>query len=240
MKKRFKSAAAASFAITAAAALSMTGFISDASFALDAADEIPETEIVIDPTMVSTSDVTFAAQEEVVADIPADVVAEDAAANQSAEERAAAAQSGTTADFVDDGANSLRQLVRQQDTAGALSDELECLAGTVYFESKSESLKGQLAVAKVVLARAESSRFPASVCGVVYQRSQFSFVRNGRMPRINRGHRQWRNAVAIAKIALNDGWESPVEGALFFHAKRVSPGWKLQRMAAVDNHIFYR
>jgi len=115
-------------------------------------------------------------------------------------------------------ASSLRDLVAQQNTSGPLSSEMHCLAGTVYFESKSESLKGQLAVARVVLARAASSRFPNSICGVVYQRRQFSFVRGGKMPRINKSHRQWRNAVATY----------------------VSPGWKLKRVGRIDRHIFYR
>ena len=53
------------------------------------------------------------------------------------------------------------------ETAGA---EHECLAGAVYFESKGESLQGQLSVAEVVLNRSRSGRFPASICGVVTQR----------------------------------------------------------------------
>ena len=47
-------------------------------------------------------------------------------------------------------------------------------------------------------------------------------------------------AVAIARIADEDIRGSRTEGALFFHAKRVSPGWRLKRLAAVDNHVFYR
>ncbi len=137
-------------------------------------------------------------------------------------------------------ASSLRQLVSQQNTSGSLSKEMQCLAGTIYFESKGESLDGQLAVAKVVLERVASSRFPNSICGVVYQRRQFSFVRNGRMPKIHKSRKTWRNAVAIAKIATEDLWESRVEGALFFHATYVSPGWKLKRVGRVDKHIFYR
>jgi len=129
-------------------------------------------------------------------------------------------------------ASSLRELVSLQNTSGPLSAEMQCLAGTVYFESKSESLKGQLGAA--------SSRFPNSICGVVYQRRQFSFVRGGKMPRINKSHRQWRNALAISKIAVNDQWKSDVEGALFFHATYVSPGWKLKRVGRIDRHIFYR
>jgi N-acetylmuramoyl-L-alanine amidase len=60
------------------------------------------------------------------------------------------------------------------------------------------------------------------------------------MPPINTSGQQWKNAVAISQIALNDGWASPVVGALFFHAKYVSPGWKLKRLGSIDQHIFYR
>jgi N-acetylmuramoyl-L-alanine amidase len=137
-------------------------------------------------------------------------------------------------------ASSLAELVRAQDTDDALSAEERCLAGAVYFESKGESLAGQLAVARVVMARANSGRFPTTLCGVVFQKSQFSFVRGGDMPPIATGSSHWRNAVAISKIALDGSWKSPVEGALFFHARHVSPGWRLTRLGSVDNHIFYR
>ncbi len=137
-------------------------------------------------------------------------------------------------------ASDLATLVKAHGAPGELDAEGRCLAGAVYFESKGESLEGQLAVARVVMARAKSGRFPSSICGVVYQRSQFSFVRGGRMPAISTGSAHWRNAVAITKIALDDSWKSPVEGALFFHARHVSPGWRLKRIGSVDNHIFYR
>ena len=137
-------------------------------------------------------------------------------------------------------ASSLTELVRKQNVADTLSAEERCLAGAVYFESKGESLAGQLAVARVVIARSKSGRFPSTLCGVVYQKSQFSFVRGGGMPPISQASTHWRNAVAISKIALNDSWKSPVEGALFFHARHVSPGWRLTRIGSIDNHIFYR
>lgn len=216
-------------------------FVTDVSFALEANDEVPEQEIVVDPAALEAEEsaaetaIVFAEPQEVVAEIPTQVIEADKAANQQAEEDAQA-----STEFVNNGAASLRALVRQQSTAGALNKEMQCLAGTVYFESKGESLEGQLAVARVVMARAKSSRFPNSICGVVYQRKQFSFIRGGKMPRINKSHQHWRNAVAISKIAMNDAWKSPVEGALFFHARYVSPGWRLKRMATIDNHIFYR
>jgi spore germination cell wall hydrolase CwlJ-like protein len=137
-------------------------------------------------------------------------------------------------------ASSLAELVKSHGAATELDAETRCLAGAVYFESKGESLAGQLAVARVVLARSKSGRFPSSICGVVYQPSQFSFVRGGKMPRIDTGGSNWKNAAAISKIALDGSWKSPVEGALFFHARYVSPGWRLKRMGTIDNHIFYR
>ncbi|HEX4847958.1 MAG TPA: cell wall hydrolase [Novosphingobium sp.] len=137
-------------------------------------------------------------------------------------------------------AASLAAMVAAQPQPSDLPRELFCLAGATYFEAKSESLAGQLAVARVVVARSKSGRFPNSYCGVVFQPSQFSFVRGGSMPRIAKGSKQWKNAVAIAQIAHSNAWASPVEGALFFHAAYVSPGWKLKRVGRVDNHVFYR
>ena len=85
-----------------------------------------------------------------------------------------------------------------------------------------------------------SGRFPNSYCGVVYQPSQFSFVRGGGMPGISKASRQWKNAVSIAQIAHTGTWRSPVEGALYFHAAYVSPGWHLKRVGRIENHVFYR
>lgn len=121
-----------------------------------------------------------------------------------------------------------------------LDSELECLAGAIYFESKGEPLDGQLAVAEVVINRTQSGRYPTTLCGVVKQPSQFSFVRGGRIPPIRRDSPEWRKAVAIAHIAVNDLADSPVPKALSFHATRVSPGWNMKRLARVGNHVFYR
>jgi N-acetylmuramoyl-L-alanine amidase len=137
-------------------------------------------------------------------------------------------------------AASLAALVAAQPQPSELPRELHCLAGAVYFEAKGESLAGQLAVGRVVVARSKSGRFPNSYCGVVFQRSQFSFVRGNAMPTIAKKSAQWRNAVAVAQIAHAGTWQSQTEGALFFHATYVSPGWKLKRVGRIDGHVFYR
>ncbi|HVM37238.1 MAG TPA: cell wall hydrolase [Sphingomicrobium sp.] len=135
----------------------------------------------------------------------------------------------------------LAALVAELRSSDPGSRELECLAVGVYFESKSEPLIGQLAVGEVIANRASSNgRFPSSYCGVLFQRGQFSFVRGGRLPAVPRASRQWQTAVAIAKIVDQDLKDSAADTALFFHAKRVSPGWKLKRVASIGNHVFYR
>jgi N-acetylmuramoyl-L-alanine amidase len=135
----------------------------------------------------------------------------------------------------------LSDMVAQLRGPDAGSRELECLATGIYFESKGEPLAGQLAVGKVIANRTQSGgRFPSSYCGVLSQRGQFSFVHGGRMPSVPHANRQWQTAVAIAKIVHQDLQQSVAGNALFFHARYVSPGWRLKRVASIGNHIFYR
>ena len=144
-----------------------------------------------------------------------------------------------TADL--EGAASLRDLVARMPTDQPLDEQMKCLAQAIYFESRGEPLAGQLAVAEVIVNRAASGRFPASYCGVVTQRSQFSFVKGGRIPSAPESAATYKRAKAIAQIAHRDLWDTEAEGALFFHATHVSPGWKGKKMAArISNHVFYR
>ena len=135
----------------------------------------------------------------------------------------------------------LADMVAQLRDSVAGTRELECLATGIYFESKSEPLAGQLAVGKVIANRANSGgRFPSTYCGVLFQRSQFSFVRGHSLPSVPRASKQWQTAVAMAKIVDQGLKDSAVGNALFFHARYVSPGWHLKRVASIGNHIFYR
>ena len=134
----------------------------------------------------------------------------------------------------------LPTLVAQLSSSDPGSRQLECLAAGIYFESKSEPLAGQLAVGDVIANRADSGRFADTYCGVLFQRGQFSFVHGHSWPAIRKDSRQWQTAVAIAKIVDQDLKDSAAEGALFFHAKRVHPGWHKERVASIGNHVFFR
>lgn len=137
-------------------------------------------------------------------------------------------------------------LERQVDAYGRTetdSREQDCLASAVYFEARGESLEGQLAVAEVVLNRVNSGRYPATVCGVVEQPWQFSFVNaTGRIPQANRASDAWRKAVAIARIAQDGVRTQLSRGVLWYHADYVAPSWgrRLDREAKIGLHIFYR
>lgn len=133
---------------------------------------------------------------------------------------------------------SLDAAVAAQSDA-AEDEAIRCIAGAIFYEAKGEPLAGQLAVAEVILNRAKSGRFPADVCDVVLQRGQFGFVRGGAIPTINVAHAAWKRAVAVAKVAMADAWNSPAADALYFNAVRRAPG-RAVRVASIGNHIFYR
>jgi spore germination cell wall hydrolase CwlJ-like protein len=117
----------------------------------------------------------------------------------------------------------------------------DCLASSVYFESKGEPLKGQLAVAQTILNRASSGRFADTVCGVIRQPGQFSFVRhNGEVPDAPHSSEAWQRSVAVAIVAREGLWKQVAPEAMFFHARRVSPGWGKIKVASLGHHIFFR
>jgi spore germination cell wall hydrolase CwlJ-like protein len=148
----------------------------------------------------------------------------------------AAVEPTTTAE--DEEFDTLAEAVAAQDNAAA-DEALECLAGAIYFESKGEPLTGQLAVAEVIINRAKSGRFPTDVCAVVKQRGQFSFVRGGQIPSINIG-KAYRTAIAVAKVALADAWNSPAQKALYFNTADRRPAGRVIKVASIGNHVFYR
>lgn len=160
-----------------------------------------------------------------------DTLSGDAPAPVQADPNSAVANSAVAAPV------SLQALVAAQPVGEEVEPEMKCLASAIYYESRSESLAGQLAVGRVIVNRARSGRFPSSYCGVINQPSQFSFIHG---PRGALNARQWHNAVAIAQIAHDGSWQSEAEGALYFHAARVSPGWNAHKVARIDSQIFYR
>lgn len=124
--------------------------------------------------------------------------------------------------------------------------EIECLARAVYFEARGEGERGMRAVAHVVMNRVSNEAFPNTICGVVNQRRvagrcQFSFVCEGKMRRPVSGE-AWEYSRRIA-YSVYHGNPDITDGALYFHARRVRPSWRLSFEEVAEdfgNHRFYR
>lgn len=128
---------------------------------------------------------------------------------------------------------------RERPTRSASDDrELDCMTRVMLYEAGGEGRAGQLAVAHVVMNRVRSPRFPNSVCGVIYQRGQFSSIRSFSPPRNGR----WNRAAALARDVLAGETRSNVGTALYFHATRIRPAYVQSRVRVgqIGNHIFYR
>ena len=136
---------------------------------------------------------------------------------------------------------SLDELVTEYAGQSTEGREQDCLAKAVYFEARGEPIEGQLAVAKVVINRAGSGRYPADLCSVITQPWQFSFIRKGRFPTPDFGSDAWRKAVAVAKIAQGRLADTVPSNVLWYHADYVSPSWgkRLTKQTKIGLHIFY-
>ena len=130
-------------------------------------------------------------------------------------------------------------------SAGApLTDQANCIAVAVYHEARGESLEGQLAVAKVIMNRAASGKYPTSWCGVVKQPWQFSFVNphSGQYPSVDQASDAWRKALGVTRLAVANAVQSVPSDVLWYHANYVAPSWRnnLTRVEKIGAHIFYR
>ena len=136
----------------------------------------------------------------------------------------------------------LYALVDRYSTGAPLGPEANCIATAVYFEARGESLEGQLAVARVIMNRAASGKYPSSWCATVKQPWQFSFVRHGEFPTFDTNCEAWRKAQGITRLAIANAVPSLSTDVLWYHADYVDPSWgrNLTRVEKIGTHIFYR
>lgn len=126
-------------------------------------------------------------------------------------------------------------------------EDWKCLAEALYFEARGESVRGQFAVAEVILNRVESSRFPNSVCGVIRQgtgkkyQCQFTYTCDGRKEVI-REKKAYERVAKVARLAMDGVAEPLTSGATHYHTKAVRPSWArvYKETARIGVHIFYR
>ena len=136
-------------------------------------------------------------------------------------------------------------LAKQPKASGG--DQFACLAEALYFEARGESIKGQFAVAEVILNRVDSRKYPNSICGVVNQGAerrnacQFSYTCDGRADRISE-QASYARVAKVARIMIDGAPRALTGGATHFHTTNVRPRWanRFPNTAKIGTHLFYR
>jgi len=122
-----------------------------------------------------------------------------------------------------------------------------CLSEALYFEARGETVKGQFAVAEVIMNRVKSARFPGNVCGVINQgtgkkyQCQFTYTCDGNPERIGEP-RAYDRVSKVARAALDGRAPELTKGATHYHTTAVRPRWSrvYTHTASIGVHRFYR
>ena len=132
----------------------------------------------------------------------------------------------------------------EQAVAQDIGKQVLCMAKNLYYEAAMEPYEGKLAVAQVTLNRANSSKFPSTICEVVYQKTgstyQFSWV--GEKVGNIKNKYAWEECLMVAKKALTEQKLHDTiyrTQAMYYHNTSVNPAWKLKYVAKIGNHLFY-
>ena len=136
-------------------------------------------------------------------------------------------------------------LARQPAPTGG--PQWQCLAEALYFEARGESIKGQFAVAEVIMNRVDSPRYPDSVCGVINQGTgkkfacQFTYTCDGKAEEIHEPA-SWERVGKVARAVLSGAPRALTGGATHYHTNAVRPRWAsvYPRTATIGFHHFYR
>mgnify|MGYP003657427769 CR=1 FL=1 len=139
-----------------------------------------------------------------------------------------------------------RSWLAQQPKASG-GEQWKCLSEALYFEARGETIKGQFAVAEVILNRVKSRQFPGSLCSVINQgtgkkyQCQFTYTCDGNAEVISEP-RAYAQVGKIARAVLDGKDPSLTKGATYYHTKAVSPRWSrvFTRTAQIGVHLFYR
>ena len=125
--------------------------------------------------------------------------------------------------------------------------EWQCLSEALYFEARGETVKGQFAVAEVIMNRVKSTRFPGTLCGVINQgtgrkyQCQFTYTCDGRKDVIAE-KAAYERVAKVARTVMDGLPVSLTNGATHYHTTAVRPAWArvYRQTARIGVHIFYR
>jgi N-acetylmuramoyl-L-alanine amidase len=124
----------------------------------------------------------------------------------------------------------------------SFSAALMCLSMAVHFEARDQPIEGQLAVAHVVMNRAEGDF--NKICNVISEKKQFSWWENAKHGKLKFYHDSddWKASQEVASMVMREGHPDNTKGATFFHATYVRPYWtsSVKKTIKIGDHIFYK
>ena len=169
------------------------------------------------------------------------------AAEDEAERLASAGQIARSGSEISPTIASFNRQILDAMPAATGGPQWKCLSEALYFEARGEDLWGQIAVAEVILNRADSPRFPNSVCGVVRDgtgrrnRCQFSYYCDGKAEAIG-NPAAYERIKKIAAMMIEGRARVLTGGAVFYHTDAVTPSWMhaMEQTTVIGDHIFYR
>lgn len=124
-----------------------------------------------------------------------------------------------------------------------MTPEVQCLAENIYHEARGQSIEGMVAVAAVTINRKNYTKYPDTLCKVVHDPYQFSWVHQGMEKNLDNPieRKAWEVSQEIAFMVLNDGVPYDMLGVFYYHADHIKPRWASvkQEHKRIDNHVFY-
>lgn len=121
-------------------------------------------------------------------------------------------------------------------------EQIQCLQEAIYFEARSESMAGQIAVGNVVMNRVHDARWPNNVCDVVHQPWQFSYYYDGK-PEVFKDMKAKQKAGVVAEMVFYSMTLDITENSLYYHSTKIIPNWdysKIELVTTIDNHVFWK
>jgi len=123
--------------------------------------------------------------------------------------------------------------------------ERQCMKAAIYHEARGEPIEGQIAVALVIYNRTESGKFPNTICGVIKEPEQFTFVKNGDLPKMKDPEAAAvaedvaNVACAVHQLGLGEAVVGIDENVLWFQVSRTTPPWAPTWVGEIGRHNFF-
>ena len=122
----------------------------------------------------------------------------------------------------------------------SITQDIDCMSKTIYYEARNQPLEGQTAIGFVILNRVHSNKYPNDICSVVHQKNQFSWFWDNKSD-VPKNKNAYLESIILSCGIMSGVVKNNVPNDLFYHADYVTPKWAENKKVdkAIGNHYFY-